>query len=624
MANVLEEESGLPLGGAVPTVLIEWQGVRVGLIGLVEEEWLTTLASVDPDEVRYLDFVPEGRRLEAELRTRGADLVIALTHMRLPNDLRLAESVPEIDLVLGGHDHDYFLMTGKGTGVPAAKSGTDFQDLTSIHIELLPAGSTGGGGSDGAAPASPTAQAAAAAAVPTSPASPQSPRAHPAEMPPLAGTLLRCPSLPAGGCTSPEGRSAAEVYASAADASLAASLETCRAAGGDPNSGMLVRVRCLRHAVISELPPDPAVEAIVQRYDKVMGERMDVVVGTTAVDLDGRFSTVRTGESNLGNFVCDVWREACHSDVALLNGGTLRSGAASRVTWEAASISLLHFVYRGLCVPSFPPATALHHPAGKPPPLLQAARCPPDCRLVLSARPSATRSPPPTPADRIHPAGELTHRDLSSVLPMLDNTVKIQVTGVQLVAALENGVSQWPKLEGRFPQVSGVRFTFDPSQPPGQRIVPGSVTVGGADLQPDAAYSLATKKYLAEGRDGYEALAGAPLLCDLDCTPLLPTVIMNHFLLLRTVNRYVEATGRLPAWRRAVERLLSHSDSYAEKSQARLQAEGVSRTVQKHPLTGRWEVAPVLDGRIKRLGAKGSTHGSSVHGNSASGGGGAP
>lgn len=114
----------------------------------------------------------------------------------------------------------------------------------------------------------------------------------------------------------------------------------------------------------------------------------------------------------------------------------------------------------------------------------------------------------------------------------------------------------------------------------------------------DATYSLATKKYLAEGKDGepairvallgcaacaarlgpslpacahmdtrqlsmlinsrpsalhsctqplprcpgYEALAGAPLLCDSDCTPLLPTVIMNHFLLLRTVNRYVSAS----------------------------------------------------------------------------------
>jgi len=37
----------------------------------------------------------------------GADLVIALTHMRQPNDILLAQQVPEIDAVLGGHDHFY-------------------------------------------------------------------------------------------------------------------------------------------------------------------------------------------------------------------------------------------------------------------------------------------------------------------------------------------------------------------------------------------------------------------------------------------------------------------------------------------------------------------------------------
>ena len=38
---------------------------------------------------------------------QGADYVIALTHMRWPNDIRLAENVEDIDLILGGHDHDY-------------------------------------------------------------------------------------------------------------------------------------------------------------------------------------------------------------------------------------------------------------------------------------------------------------------------------------------------------------------------------------------------------------------------------------------------------------------------------------------------------------------------------------
>ena len=51
--------------------------------------------------------------------------------------------------------------------------------------------------------------------------------------------------------------------------------------------------------------------------------------------------------------------------------------------------------------------------------------------------------------------------------------------------ALENGVSQYPKLEGRFPQVSGVEFGFDPSKPPGQRVEPLLVKVQGEYLQLD-------------------------------------------------------------------------------------------------------------------------------------------
>ena len=38
---------------------------------------------------------------------QGCDLVVAVTHMRWPNDRRLAREVPEIQLILGGHDHDY-------------------------------------------------------------------------------------------------------------------------------------------------------------------------------------------------------------------------------------------------------------------------------------------------------------------------------------------------------------------------------------------------------------------------------------------------------------------------------------------------------------------------------------
>lgn len=51
-----------------------------------------------------------------------------------------------------------------------------------------------------------------------------------------------------------------------------------------------------------------------------------------------------------------------------------------------------------------------------------------------------------------------------------------------------------------------MRFSFDPSKPPGQRVVAGSVSVGGAPLSPGATYRLATKEYLADGKDGYNVL----------------------------------------------------------------------------------------------------------------------
>ena len=82
--------------------MYNYHGHKIGLIGLVEEEWLTTLTTIEPDDVDYRDFVTEGRKLACELRADGAEMVIAMTHSREHNDLRLAEEVDEINLILGG------------------------------------------------------------------------------------------------------------------------------------------------------------------------------------------------------------------------------------------------------------------------------------------------------------------------------------------------------------------------------------------------------------------------------------------------------------------------------------------------------------------------------------------
>jgi 5'-nucleotidase len=86
-----------------------------------------------------------------------------------------------------------------------------------------------------------------------------------------------------------------------------------------------------------------------------------------------------------------------------------------------------------------------------------------------------------------------------------------------LRAALEHGVSRTAEDSepGRFPQVSGIRFTFDATRPPGSRVV--SVTVNGQPLDENRKYTLATTNFLAiDGGDGYEMLKGTRVLIPAD------------------------------------------------------------------------------------------------------------
>jgi 2',3'-cyclic-nucleotide 2'-phosphodiesterase (5'-nucleotidase family) len=112
--------------------------------------------------------------------------------------------------------------------------------------------------------------------------------------------------------------------------------------------------------------------------------------------------------------------------------------------------------------------------------------------------------------DTRFPSGELTRREMLSIFPYRDQLVRLQVTGAILQAALENAVSKSAEdpEPGRFLQVSGLRFAFDPSRPKGQRVL--CVTVGGKPLSPTATYTVATLSFLAGGKDGYEMFRTLP------------------------------------------------------------------------------------------------------------------
>lgn len=107
--------------------------------------------------------------------------------------------------------------------------------------------------------------------------------------------------------------------------------------------------------------------------------------------------------------------------------------------------------------------------------------------------------------NREYPANTpITRGDIWRELPFNNRIVRIQVSGSQLRDAIENGLSRIEDMKGRFPHVSGIEVNWDPSAPPGRRVV--SIRVNHNQMEPNRLYLLATTDYLAKGGDGYESL----------------------------------------------------------------------------------------------------------------------
>ncbi|KAL2753115.1 hypothetical protein ACRALDRAFT_1066043 [Sodiomyces alcalophilus JCM 7366] len=144
--------------------------------------------------------------------------------------------------------------------------------------------------------------------------------------------------------------------------------------------------------------------------------------------------------------------------------------------------------------------------------------------------------------DQVYPPGVIRLRDITLCFPFEDPVVIIRVPGSALRAALENGVSAYPALEGRFPQVSGIEFEFDPSRPPGDRVT--YVNVGDEPLDPDRKYVVATRGYMARGKDGYDSLlvesAGGTIeeIIKEEHGILISAMLRQYFMALRTVGQW--------------------------------------------------------------------------------------
>jgi len=110
------------------------------------------------------------------------------------------------------------------------------------------------------------------------------------------------------------------------------------------------------------------------------------------------------------------------------------------------------------------------------------------------------------------PSGSLLRGAILELLPFNNRLSTLKLSGADLIAALENGVSRvgTDSGTGRFPQVSGMRYTYDASKSSG-RIV--SVDVLGADgktytpVDPAAIYTISTNDFERKGGDGYTVFA---------------------------------------------------------------------------------------------------------------------
>jgi 5'-nucleotidase len=132
------------------------------------------------------------------------------------------------------------------------------------------------------------------------------------------------------------------------------------------------------------------------------------------------------------------------------------------------------------------------------------------------------------------PAGPVTLGQVLEVLPFSNMLATFDLSGADIVAALEQGVGRAdnPRNEGtgRFPQVAGLRFSFEPGKPAGGRI--RSVEIRGADgsfapIDPAASYTVVTNDFLRKGGDGY-AMFRDKARNAYDAGPNLEDVLVEH------------------------------------------------------------------------------------------------
>lgn len=214
----------------------------------------------------------------------------------------------------------------------------------------------------------------------------------------------------------------------------------------DTNKVIGSSIETILKADVATVAADVDTAALVKKYKDQMSGKLDVKIGSVSgvFPRGGTPSVERSGENPMGIYIADLLRAKYKTDFVLTNGGGIRD------TFPAKSY------------------------------------VPVDTKLVRTGT----------------GALDVTLGDALTVYPFGNQVATTVVTGENLWKALENGVKAWPA-GGEFPQISGFKFTFDPTKAVGSRIVSVTKDDGTAIAKDQTVYTLTTLDFIIYGGDGY-------------------------------------------------------------------------------------------------------------------------
>jgi 5'-nucleotidase len=133
-ANCRDGSSPLPEGLKETVIIPLPHGLQMGVIGLTAP-WGGLYEIFG---LRFPDTYALTRELVKDLQNKNVPLIIVLSHLGLPEDRRLAETVPGIDLIVGSHSHDLLPKGEVVNGVHIAQAGEFAKALGRIDLHLNP------------------------------------------------------------------------------------------------------------------------------------------------------------------------------------------------------------------------------------------------------------------------------------------------------------------------------------------------------------------------------------------------------------------------------------------------------------------------------------------------------